>query len=179
MLYYKQQINRLIINISILVFMFIIFAAPVLVYSAQKVGWEDDFNKGTEGWYDQKTSNTFNCTITPIKTGSIAKIEVVGDSSWGKVATIIENVDLDKYPIVEVKVDQVDVNSAFKIGVASIDWSNYYEIIPGQNLSGTYSGNIKEKTEWSGSPKFNLIIIMEGAKKTCTVDNIRLISLEE
>ena len=168
------------IEISILTFMFVIFLASVSLCSAQNVGWEDNFSTGVEEWYDEDDNDTFNCRITALKDGT-ARIEEIGETAWGKVAKVVVDVDLDKYPIVEVKANHVDVDSAFKIGVASLDWSEYYDVITGQNLAGVYSENIIEKTEWSDMKpnKFNLVIIIEGFRKGTIFDYIRLKSLED
>ncbi|MBU0479267.1 hypothetical protein KKC91_11970 [bacterium] len=165
------------IKISTLTFVFIVFLANISLCSAQDIGWEDNFNTGVAEWYDEYDSDSFNCIITSLEDGT-ASIEVIGNSTWGKVAKVIEDVDLNKYPVIEIKANHVDPDSAFKVGITSLDWKEYYEIIPGQNLPGVYSESIKENVKLSNkfNSKFNLVIIIEGSNKSSIFDYIRLTS---
>lgn len=140
--------------------------------------WRDDFNEVTD-WYDNKADTSYRAVINPGKKKGTAILQQKGKGTWGKVAYVINEIDLDKYNIVRVKVKKVDLSSAYKILAISTDWSETYIVIERGNGRGIAQGNIQEATGWKGEVSFNLVLIVEGKNKKITFDWIELISKEE
>jgi len=143
---------------------------------AQEIGWEEDFTRGVveEEWYDNNDDSSFGAVITD-DGKTLAKVKEVGKGDWGKVAIIIPDLDLDKYHILEVKVKEVELDSGFKVGVASLDWSEYYDLVTGVNTKGgVYEADIKKKTPWKGKKDLCLVLIVEGDDKTVIFDDIKI-----
>ena len=46
---------------------------------------------------------------------SVLRVTQEGAEGWGKAAYIVQDVALDKTPILQTKVNKVDLNSAFKV----------------------------------------------------------------
>lgn len=147
-------------------FVSIIYAEPI---------WKDDF-KEVENWYDNKTDSSFNAVIIPGKKKGTAEVKQKGKGNWGKVAFVLTNLDLDKYPLVKIKVRKVSKSGDFKVLAVSKDWGRSYVIIDRGAGKGEHKGDIKEVTGWTGKKTFNLVIVIEGKNKKVVLDNIMVTS---
>lgn len=141
-------------------------------YFAETI-WRDEFNT-LENWYDNKADASFNALIMLGKTKNTAVIQQKGNGNWGKVAFVVQNVDLDKFNILRLKVNKVDKNGDYRVLVTSLDWNDSFTIIDRGNGKGTYEGNIKTVTGWSGKKTFNVVIVVEGKDKSLELNWIEI-----
>jgi hypothetical protein len=135
-------------------------------------GWQNDCSS-IKDWYDNKADAGFHAKMEQAEP-SVVKVTQDGGETWGKVAYVVKEVDLEKTPILEVKINKVDSNSAFKIGVAPLDWSDTYVVVQRSSADGIHKGDIKAATGWTGKKDFNIVLIIEGAGKATWFDNIRI-----
>ena len=136
------------------------------------VGWQHDCSS-IKDWYDNQMEPGFHAKVEQAEPSVIKVIQTGGDT-WGKVAYVVKGVDLDKTPILEVKVNKVDVGSAYKVAVASLNWSEFYEVIPRSSADGVQKGDIKTASGWSGVKDFNVVLVIEGTGKAAWFDNIKI-----
>jgi len=135
-------------------------------------GWQHDCSS-IKDWYDNKSDAGFHAKVEQAEP-SVIKVAQEGADTWGKVAYVVKGVDLDKTPTLEVKVNKVDLNSAFKVAVSSLNWSEFYEVIPRSSADGLQKGDIKAASGWNGVKDFNVVIIVEGQGKASWFDNIKI-----
>lgn len=136
------------------------------------VGWQHDCSS-IKDWYDNKTDASFHAKVDQAEP-SVIKVTQEGGDTWGKVAYVVKGVDLDKTPMLEVKLTKVDVGSAFKVAVTSSNWSDFFEVIPRSSADGVHRGDIRAASGWSGAKDFNVVLIVEGAGKAAWFDNVRI-----
>lgn len=141
---------------------------------AEEIGWMSDCSS-TKDWYDDKTNENFHSKVDQFEP-SVLRVTQEGAEGWGKAAYIVQDVDLDKTPILQTKVNKVDLNSAFKVCVASLDWSEFYEVVPRSSADGIHMGDIKAATGWTGKKSFNIVVIVEGQGKASYFDQIKIAS---
>jgi len=151
-----------------------LLAVGASLIAEEIIGWETDCSS-IKDWYDNKTDATYGAKIEQAEP-SVFKVTQDGKDTWGKVAFVVKDVDISKTPILEVKVNKVDQDSAFKVAVAPLDWSDTFVIIPRSSADGIQKGDIKAATNWSGKKSFNVVLIVEGKGKATWFDNIRIIS---
>ncbi len=158
---------------------FLLVATIMLVGTLLFAGsiWKDDFEK-IENWYDNKTDASFNAVIVPGKKTGTADVIQKGKETWGKVAFVFTNVDVDVFNILKVKVNKVDKNGDYKILVTTHAWDKSYIVIDRGKGKGLYEANIQEATGWKGKKSFNLVVVVEGKDKKITLDWIDLLSKE-
>jgi hypothetical protein len=149
-------------------------AAPALLAQDEVVGWQHDCSS-IKDWYSSQDDASFGAKIEQAE-ASAFKITHDGKDTWGKVAFVVKDVDVDASPILEVKVNKVDTGSAFKVALAPLDWNNLYVVIPRSSADGVHKGDIKAATGWSGKKSFNVVLILEGKGKSVYFDNIKITS---
>jgi hypothetical protein len=140
--------------------------------------WKSDFTS-LDGWYDNKTDPSFNAVMTMGAKEGTADITQKGEGTWGKVAFVFENQDLDKYNIIRVNVADIQKGAAFKVLAANKDWSESFVVIDRGRGKGISMGNIKDVTGWSGVNTFNLVVVIEGEKKKVTLNSVELYAKED
>ncbi|MBV9463927.1 MAG: hypothetical protein JO317_06825 [Verrucomicrobiae bacterium] len=138
------------------------------------VGWTTDCSS-TKDWYDTKIDPSFQAKIEQAEKDAF-KVTQDGAQNWGKVAFVIKDVDLEKTPMIQVKTTKVDQDSAFKVAVAPLDWSDLFVVIDRSSADGVHVGDIKAATGWSGKKDFNLVLIVEGKGKATWFDDIKIVS---
>ncbi len=147
---------------------------------APVIAWETDCSS-IEGWRSNADDPGMHATISQDEPATI-KVTQDGADTWGKVAYPLKDINLDETPILEVKVNQVDLNSAFIVGVASADWTDYVPVIARSSADGMHVANItrairessKKPDAWKGPVSFNLVIIIEGKGRSTYFDHIRI-----
>lgn len=137
--------------------------------------WRDDF-KDVQNWYDNKVDSSFGAVIVKGKKKGTAEIIQKGKGTWGKVAFVLSNIDLDKYNVLRMKVNKVSKNGDYKILITSINWRKTFELIERGSGKGIHEGYIKQITGWSGKKTFNIVVVVEGKKKKVVLDWIELVS---
>ena len=155
-------------------------AAPAEAAAGPEVAWEEDCST-IAGWHFDNDSKGMNSTVEQFEP-SVIKIKQQGNDTWGKAAYVIQNIDLEQFPIVEVKVNMVDKGSAYTVAVAPMDWSEMITVIPRSSADGTFKGNIekavkkaKKRDPWENGPvSFNLVVIIEGKGKAACFDNFKI-----
>ena len=147
--------------------------------SSAVVAWETDCTS-IAGWHDATETPGMNAKVDQFEE-SVIRVTQDGNDTWGKVAYVVEDIDLDATPIVEVKVNKVDKNSAFTICVAPSDWSEMIDVIKRSSADGIHKGDIekavktsKKPASWKGPISFNLIIVIEGKKKASYFDWLKI-----
>jgi hypothetical protein len=145
-----------------------------LVVQAEEIGWMSDCSS-IKDWYDDKSDKNFNAKVEQFEP-SVLKVTQAGADSWGKVAYVVQDVDLEKTSLIQTKVNKVDLNSAFSIAVATLDWSEFYVVVPRSSSDGVHMGDIKAATGWTGKKSFNLVVIVEGKDKASYFDQIKIAS---
>lgn len=162
-----------------LITILIIFSLLLITFllSAESI-CKDDF-ADMKNWYDNKTDKSFNAVIVPSKNKGAYEVIQKGNGNWGKVAFVLVDVDLDKFEIVKIKVNDVSKNGDYKIAVTPVDWKDQYILIDRGAGKGMHTASIKDATGWKGKKTFNLVVIIEGKGKKVELDSIELISKEE
>ncbi|MBV9463612.1 MAG: hypothetical protein JO317_05230 [Verrucomicrobiae bacterium] len=146
--------------------------AATLVWAEDTLGWHSDCGS-VKDWYTKNEDPSFQAKLDPAEPG-VLKLTQEGTDTWGKAAFVVKDVDLDKTPILEVKVNKVDKDAAYKVGVAPLDWSELFVVVPRSSADGVSSGNIKTATGWSGKKSFNVVLIVEGKSKAVWFDDIKI-----
>ena len=139
------------------------------------VAWETDCTS-LAGWHDKTETEGMNAKVDQFEP-SVIRVTQDGNDTWGKVAYVVENIDLEATPILEVKVNKVDKNSAFTISVAPGDWSEMIDVIKRSSADGIHKGDIrkavrvaKNKDTWKGAVSFNVVVVIEGKGKATYFD---------
>jgi hypothetical protein len=140
--------------------------------------WKSDFST-LDGWYDNRCDQSYNAVITAGTVDGTADVIQKGDGSWGKVAFVLENIDIDKFNVVRVNVVDIQKGAAYKLLAVNNDWSESYVVIDRGHGKGQAQGNIKDVTSWTGSRTFNLVVVVEGDKKKVTLGSIELMSKDD
>jgi len=143
------------------------------------VAWETDCST-TSGWHWESDSPGMNTKVEQAEP-SVIKLTQEGKDTWGKAAYVVENIDLEQTPILEIKVNKVDKGSAFTVAVANSDWTEQFTVIPRTSADGIHKGNIakavkqaRKKDAWKAPARFNVVIIIEGKGKASWIDNMRI-----
>ena len=143
--------------------------------STAVVAWENDCS-AIAGWHDKAETPGMNAKVDQFEPG-VLRVTQDGNDTWGKVAYVVENIDLEATPILEVKVNKVDKNSAFTISVAPRDWSEMIDVIKRSSADGIHKGDIrkavrvaKNKDSWKGPVSFNVVVVIEGKGKATYFD---------
>ena len=165
----------------------VVFALGVVASSAQLetpnssavVAWEMDCSS-LSGWHDATETPGMNAKVDQFEP-SVIRVTQEGNDTWGKVAYVVENVDLSATPILEIKVNKVDQNSAFTVSVAPSDWSEMIDVIKRSSADGIHKGDIrkavrasKEPGKWKGPISFNVVIVIEGKGKASYFDWLKI-----
>ena len=137
------------------------------------VAWETDC-ASVAGWHDAAETPGMNAKVDQFEP-SVIRVTQDGNDTWGKVAYVVENINLEATPVIEVKANKVDKGSAFSIAVASRDWSEMITVIKRTSADGIHDGNIrkavkmaKKPGDWKGPISFNVVVVIEGrGKATC------------
>jgi len=145
----------------------------------QVIAWENDC-KTIDGWHFNDDDPGMQSVVEESQP-SIIRIQQEGDNTWGKAAYVVQDIDLDQTPILEVDVSMVEKGSAFKIAVAPLDWSEMLVVIRRSSADGVRKGNIKNavrramnKKEWKGPVSFNIVVIIEGKGKATFFDKFTI-----
>ena len=153
-----------------------LLAAAATAQTSAAVAWETDCND-VAGWHFDPGMNAKVEQDEP----SVIKVTQSGNDTWGKVAYVVENIDLDATPILEVNAGQVDFDSAFMINVAPRDWSEMLTVIPRSNDGGVHTGNIKDAIRkskniaaWKSPATFNVVIVIEGKDRSTTFESLKI-----
>lgn len=149
-------------------------ASPALFAQDEVVGWQHDCSS-IKDWYSSQDDPSFGAKIEQTEP-SVFKIIHDGKDTWGKVAFVVKDVDVDQTPTLEVKVNQVDKGAAFKVAVAPLDWADLFVVIPRSSADGVHKGDLKAATGWTGRRSFNVVLIVEGKNKSILFDNIKITS---
>jgi hypothetical protein len=143
------------------------------------VAWETDCSS-ISGWHDNTETVGMNAKVDQFEP-SVIRVTQDGNDTWGKVAYVVENIDLEATPILEVKANKVDKGSAFSIAVASRDWSEMITVIKRTSADGIHEGNIrkavkmaKKPGDWKGPISFNVVIVIEGRGKASYFDSFKI-----
>jgi hypothetical protein len=137
--------------------------------------WSTDFST-IENWYDNNTDPTFHAVIVPGAQKGTADVIQKGEGTWGKVAFVFKDVNIDKFNVLKLNVADVQKGAGFQVLAAAQDWSETFVVIDRGHGKGMAQGNIKDVTGWSGVKTFNLVINIEGEKKKVTLSSIELSS---
>jgi hypothetical protein len=159
---------------SLVLLLAVFLAVSPRLEAEDLMGWQNDCSS-TKDWFDNASDPSFMAKIEQAEP-SVFKVTQTGPQTWGKVACVVKEVDLDNTPVLQVKVNKVDLNSAYKIGVASLDWKEFYEIVPRSSADGLRVANIKSATGWSGLKDFNIVVIVEGKGKSAYLDELKIVA---
>lgn len=148
--------------------------SPALFAEEEVIGWQHDCSS-IKDWYSTQDDPSFGAKIEQVEP-SVFKVTHDGKDTWGKVAFVVKDVDIDQTPNLEVKVNKVDTGSAFKVAVAPLDWADLYVVVPRSSADGVHKGDLKAATGWTGKRSFNVVLIVEGKGKSVFFDNIKVTS---
>ena len=148
--------------------------ASAAMAADEVIAWEHNCSS-IKDWYTNAQEPNFHAKIEQFEP-SVIKVTQEGDDTWGKVAFVVKDVDVDQCPILEVKINKVDKDSAFKVAVAPLDWSDTFVVIPRSSADGLHKGSIKDATGWTGKKTFNVVLIVEGKGKASFFDHIKITS---
>ena len=143
------------------------------------VAWETDCTS-ISGWHDKSETPGMNAKVDQFEP-SVIRVTQDGNDTWGKVAYVVENIDLEAAPILEVKATKVEKGSAFSVAVASRDWSEMITVIKRTSADGIHEGNIrkavklaKKPGDWKGPISFNVVVVIEGKGKAAYFDFFKI-----
>lgn len=147
--------------------------------AAALVAWETD-GSSLSGWHDATETPEMNAKVDQFEP-SVLRVTQNGNDTWGKVAYVVENIDLGATPILEIKVNKVDKNSAFTVSVAPSDWSEMIDVIKRSSADGIQKGDIRKAVrtsknpgDWKGPISFNVVVVIEGKGKATYIDWIKI-----
>ena len=145
-----------------------IFIATMAVsLSAQAPVW--DLSK-VDRVLQNSDDPTYNAVATRTKNGGVRITQSPFDVlTWGKVAILIRDLDFDRHPVLTVRLGSLDPSCSLKVG-ADKDWKDFHVLLTSQVSTGRWDVDLARETGWFGRKSFLLILIVEGPKKTVTVD---------
>ena len=139
----------------------------------EAAGWHNDCST-LKGWYCSTENPTFEAKVEQVEP-SVIKVTQEGKDGWGKAAVVVKDVNLDNTSRLEVKVSRVDKDSAYQVGVASLDWTQFFVVVPRSSADGIKVGDIKAATGWTGVKDFNVVVIVEGKGKGSYFDELKIV----
>ena len=149
------------------------------VRAESEVAWSTECDS-TEGWHWNNEDAGMNAKVSQFET-SIIQVTQEGGDTWGKVAYVVEGIDLDKTSILEVKAAKVDVGCGFMVNVASSDWSEMFTVVKRTSADGVHKGNIEKAIKdsknpdlWKSPAKFNVVVVVEGKDKSVLLDQLAI-----
>jgi len=122
--------------------------------------FEDFSGLPGQRWWDERDDSGNDAYMTEHDLG-IARLTLAGDQGWGKVLSNTHTVDLNKYPILNVVVNDIDMDTSFKVLLKPKE--NYNLIELGRGNLGENSYNIPDLTGWQGSKRFAVVLVVESA----------------
>jgi hypothetical protein len=129
--------------------------------------WQEHFigTAGVQptGWEDETDDGTMNAEIAYSATASLANISRTSDSTWGKVLSSQQTVDLNMYPMISITVANVSSGATWKMGIQETEgiWQ-YWDVSPSSDATGTVAYDYSAVTGWTGEHNFKVVIIVEG-----------------
>lgn len=152
----------------------------LLEIDPSKIGWEVTCDT-VDDWRDSNDDPGMGTLVDQAEM-SVIRVRQTGDKTWGKTSYLVENIDIHKYKRLEVRVNEVALNSAFIVGVAPKDWSDFIIVIERSSAHGVHTGNIwravkqhaKNPEAWEGEIDFHLVVVIEGADKATLFDNFAI-----
>jgi hypothetical protein len=146
-------------------------AEPVL----GELAWDNLFDT-VEGWYDSDDDKKYGATISSEAGGKARLLEIGGDV-WGKAIVIVKDIDFSRNPILTAVVGEVSDGSSWNVGVCANPWNDadYHVVIPSQNKTGSFTGDLAKMTGWTGKKgEINLVIVVEGNSKSIVFDSLHI-----
>jgi hypothetical protein len=131
--------------------------------------WLDDFvgsTPGTQpsGWQDETDDNAFNVEIDYSYTTSYAVITRTAESTWGKVLSPQQFVDVDLHPFIKINIPATSGAVTWKLGIQEKEGSFiHYDIQGSTYATGEFTYDYATITGWSGQHMFSVEIILEGS----------------
>src|SRR5437773_1766282 len=78
--------------------------SPALFAEDEVVGWQHDCSS-IKDWYSNQDDPSFGAKIEQVEP-SVFKVTNDGKDTWGKVAFVVKDVDVDQTPYLEAKVNK-------------------------------------------------------------------------
>ena len=141
--------------------------------------WRDDLS-GTSGeqpggWRDESNNDEFNAEIAFSYTTSCAAITRTAEGVQGHVWSPLQNCDVDSYPLVEIKVDQVSPATTWRVGIQGFTPQTSWDLNSLTSETGTFVFNYQDLPGLSGNEDFRVFIQVAGeAGKFIEVDFVRI-----
>lgn len=161
---------------------FALLSLSILCGSARaepQVAWSTECDS-TDGWHWNHEDAGMNAKVSQFET-SILQVTQEGPDTWGKVAYVVEGIDMEATPVLEVTAAKVDIGSGFMVNVASADWSEMFTVIKRTSADGVHKGNIKKAIKesknpdlWKSPAKFNVVVVVEGKDKSVLLDRLKI-----
>ena len=144
-----------------------------------EVAWSTECDS-IDGWHGNSDDPGMNAKVVQAETSTI-QVTQEGSEMWGKVAFVVDGIDLDKTPVLEVKASKVDLGCGFMVSVASADWSEMFTVVKRTSADGVHKGNIAKAVKesknpdlWKSPAKFNVVVIVEGKGKSVWLDQLKI-----
>jgi uncharacterized delta-60 repeat protein len=139
--------------------------------------WRDDFigtaGQKPAGWQDQTDVAAFNAAIT-YQGGTYARIAKRSSAVWGKVLSPLMSCDVSIYKNIEVKIQNVNSQTSWKIGIQEEEGAyRYWDLNVSTSVTGIFRYDLAAVTGWSGQHAFRVQLTAEGAG-IYTVDWVRI-----
>ena len=149
------------------------------VRAEAQVAWSTECDS-TDGWHWNAEDAGMNAKVAQFET-SLIQVTQEGNDTWGKAAYVVEGIDLNETPILEVKASKVDVGCGFMVNVASSDWSEMFTVVKRTSADGVHKGNIEKAIKesknpdlWKSPAKFNIVVVVEGKGKSVWLDQVKI-----
>ncbi len=102
-------------------------------------------------------------------------IENNPDEDFGKVESEVITVNIDKYPILRINVEAIDLDSSYTVQILDKQTDIPKDVLNGIIYPGEHIVNLAKEMGWQGSPSFTINIWISGEGKSARFD---LISIE-
>lgn len=159
----------------------VLFSLPAMEKTVEAGDiWIDDFTGGTPGeqpggWRDETNNPSLNAEIAFSDIDSYAAITRTAEGTEGKVGSPLQDRDVDSYPLVEIKVDQISSETTWLIGIQGFTPSKYWPLNSWTSETGTFAFNYKDETGWAGNQDFRIVIQVTGVEgKFIEIDFVRI-----
>ncbi|MCD4814477.1 T9SS type A sorting domain-containing protein [bacterium] len=146
----------------------------IFIYQEEFVGMAGEL---PAGWVVDNGANSFNAIIAYSYTDSYAAVTRTANDTWGKVLSEILNIDVGKYPIINVVVQDVSQDAQWRIGMQEQSGSYFQKYLNDYTTeTGSFYFNFAEIMGWeTGTYDFSVELAVVGSGgEYFEIDSIRI-----
>lgn len=139
-----------------------------------KAAFVDRFDPLRPGWRDALHDPTFAARLTDNGDGT-ALLATTPGRSWGKALSPILTVDVDRFPVAELRVAGADPGAFVELNIQqeTSPWA-HYRLIGGRYGPSRRAADLRRATGWTGTQTFSIEVLVVGAGKGVRLDAVLL-----